>query len=213
MNHPARALSDRQSSVEPRVKTPLTGQNACVPSGQLFTAVPELMTAIAHASNLLRKGAPTRLVVPNMSKLEHAGASSTVPPAGHRSRLPYRHRPSSPRRARAPRFRGRIAPGPGFTDGDDPPSLLCDPRRARSSTAPPLYGPPRMTTTPRLKLSWPGAPKRVLVAFESLTYVMPSMTSTRSSACGKPWKPDNARAWARARTPADTPPQRRRHVA
>src|SRR5688572_21416284 len=38
-------LSDRQSSVEPRVKTPASQtRTACVPSGRLFTAVPELMT-------------------------------------------------------------------------------------------------------------------------------------------------------------------------
>src|SRR5687767_13379992 len=41
----ATSLSNRQSSVEPRVKTPASqATTACVPSGQLFTAVPELMT-------------------------------------------------------------------------------------------------------------------------------------------------------------------------
>ena len=139
-----------------------------------------------------------------MSKLAHAGAST------HRAarRAPART-PSAPpptcRRRRAPATRPPSAATnqrPRLADRDDRRLPRARSGSRRSPKSPPLNRPPRITTSPRSKLSIARRAASMLVAFESLTNRTPPISPTGSSACSRPREPFDR---ARHRRPASTP--------
>ena len=150
-----------------------------------------------------------------MSKLEHAGASSTTPP-GAPARTPRaRPRPSTPRRR----------------TGTDAAERLVDQRRA-PRRSPPRASRARASDVAQVlevaalepaahdrddaasKLSIARRADAMLVAFESLTNRTPSISATRSSACSSPRNPSTARRIAaggdagHARRPPPPPARR-----